>query len=124
MRHNTRKLQSNATDFGIDMNTIIVLSTTDTPELAEKIAAALVDAREAACVNIVPGVRSIYRWEGKVCKESECLLLIKSSAGKFEAIQKRIRLLHSYQVPEIIALPVSDGDPEYLKWLQSSLVEG
>jgi periplasmic divalent cation tolerance protein len=111
----------NATDFENDMNTIIVLSTTDTTELAEKIAAALVDACEAACVNIVPGVRSIYRWEGKVCNESECLLLIKSSPEKFEAIQRRIRLLHSYQVPEIIALPISEGDPEYLKWLQASL---
>jgi periplasmic divalent cation tolerance protein len=121
IRHNTKKLPLNATDFGIDMNTIIVLSTTDTPELAEKIAAALLDAHEAACVNIVPGVRSIYRWEGKVCNESECLLLIKSSAENFGAIQERIRLMHSYQVPEIIALPISEGDPEYLKWLQASL---
>jgi periplasmic divalent cation tolerance protein len=111
----------NATNFEMTMNNIIVLSTADTPELAEKIAAALVDAREAACVNIVPGIRSIYRWEGKVCNESECLLLIKSSADQFAAIQRRIRLLHSYQVPEIIALPISEGDPEYLKWLQASL---
>jgi periplasmic divalent cation tolerance protein len=111
----------NATNFEIDMNDILVLSTTDSPELAEKIAAALVEAREAACVNIVPGVRSIYRWEGKVCSESECLLLIKSSAEKFAAIQRRIRLLHSYQIPEIIAVPISEGDPEYLKWLHASL---
>jgi periplasmic divalent cation tolerance protein len=113
----------NATDFESDMNNIIVLSTTDTPELAEKIAAALVDAHEAACVNIVPGVRSIYRWEGKVCNESECLLLVKSSAEKFGAIQRRIHLLHGYRVPEIIALPISEGDPEYLNWLQASLNE-
>jgi periplasmic divalent cation tolerance protein len=105
------------------MNAIIVLSTTDTPELARKIAEALIEAREAACVNILPGVHSIYRWEGKVCNESECLLLIKSSADKFDAIQRRIRLLHDYQVPEIIALPISEGDPEYLKWLQASLIE-
>jgi periplasmic divalent cation tolerance protein len=124
IRHNTGKLPLNATDFDIEMNTIIVLSTTDTLELAEKIATALVDDREAACVNIVPGARSIYRWEGKVCNESECLLIIKSSAEKFEAIQKRIRLLHSYRVPEIIALPISEGDPEYLKWLQASVDAG
>jgi periplasmic divalent cation tolerance protein len=103
------------------MDTIIVLSTADTLELAETIATALVDAREAACVNIVPEIRSIYRWEGKVCNESECLLVIKSSAEKFAAIQVRIRSLHSYQVPEIIAVPISEGDPEYLKWLQASV---
>jgi periplasmic divalent cation tolerance protein len=113
----------NATLFEIYMNPIVVLSTTDTLELAEKIAAALLDAHEAACVNIVPGMRSIYRWEGKLCHEGECLLLIKSSSEKFEAIQRRIRLLHSYQVPEIIALPISDGDPAYLKWLEASLDE-
>jgi periplasmic divalent cation tolerance protein len=105
------------------MNCILVLSTTDTLQLAEKIAAALVDAHEAACVNIVQGIRSIYRWEGKMCNEGECLLLIKTSAEKFEAIQRRIRLLHSYQVPEIIALPISKGDPEYLAWLQASVNE-
>jgi periplasmic divalent cation tolerance protein len=102
-------------------NPIVVLSTTDTLELAEKIATALIDAHEAACVNIVPGIRSIYRWEGKVCNEGEYLLLVKSSAEKFEAIQRRIRHLHSYQVPEIIALPISEGDPEYLKWLEASI---
>ena len=106
------------------MDTIIVLSTTDTLESAEAIASALVDAREAACVNIVPEIRSVYRWEGKVCSESECLLVIKSSSEKFAAIQKRIRSLHNYQVPEIIAVPVSEGDSEYLKWLQDSLREG
>jgi periplasmic divalent cation tolerance protein len=123
MRHNTGELPSNARNFEIAMNNIIVLSTTDTPESAEKIASALVDAHEAACVNIVPGVRSIYRWEGKTRNESECLLLIKSSAGKFAAIQKRIRLMHTYQIPEIIALPITAGDPEYLKWLHASLSE-
>lgn len=103
------------------MNYIMVLSTADTLESAEKIAAALVEAREAACVNIVPGIRSVYRWEGEIVTESECLLLIKSSAEKFAAIQQRVRLLHGYQVPEIIAVPISEGDPAYLKWLQTAL---
>jgi len=103
------------------MNKILVFSTAGTIQLAEKIASALVEAREAACVNIVPGIRSFYRWEGKVCNEGEFLLLIKSSADKFEAIRSRIRLLHAYQVPEIIALPISDGDPAYLNWLQASI---
>jgi periplasmic divalent cation tolerance protein len=114
----------NATGFEENMNCILVLSTTDTLQLAEKIAAALVDACEAACVNIVPGIRSVYRWEGKVCNEAECLLLIKTAAEKFEAVRRRIRLLHSYQVPEIIALPISEGDPAYLTWLQASVSEG
>jgi periplasmic divalent cation tolerance protein len=114
-------LPSDATGFEIDMNNILVLNTADTLELAEKIAAALIEAHEAACVNIVPGIRSLYRWEGKICNEGEFLLLIKSSAEKFEAIRSRICMLHTYQVPEIIALPISQGDPAYLTWLQGTL---
>src|SRR5512136_2708002 len=103
------------------MNEILILSTTDTMELAQTIASALVQSQEAACVNIVPGIRSIYRWEGKLCNEAECLLLIKSSAEKFEAVRTRIRQLHSYEVPEIIALPITAGDASYLAWLRDSL---
>ncbi len=103
------------------MSEILVLSTADTLELAQKIALALVEAREAACVNIVPGIRSIYRWEGKVCNEGEFLLMIKSSEERFEALRNRIRMLHSYQVPEIIALPLAFGDSDYLNWLRSCL---
>ncbi len=102
------------------MNEIIVLSTTDTVDLAQRIAFALVEANEAACVNIIPGIRSIYRWEGKICDEGELLLVIKSSAERFDAIRSRIRLLHTYKVPEVIAIPVSAGDPDYLAWLHSS----
>ncbi len=99
------------------MDAILILSTTDTFELAHRIAGALVEAGEAACVNIVSGVRSVYRWEGKVCDEGEFLLLVKSSADRFEAVRSRIRKLHSYQIPEIIALPIQAGDPDYLNWL-------
>ncbi len=106
------------------MNEILVVSTTDTLELARQIARALVEAREAACVNIVPGIRSIYRWEGKLCDDGEFLLLIKSSAERFEAIRDRIQQMHSYKVPEIIALPLADGDPAYLAWLRSSIAGG
>jgi periplasmic divalent cation tolerance protein len=100
-----------------EMNEILILNTTDTLELARKIASALVEAKEAACVNIVPGIQSIYRWEGKVCDETEFLLLIKSTADKFESVRSRIRALHTYQVPELIALPITAGDPDYLAWL-------
>jgi len=101
------------------MNEILVFSTTDTPELAQKIASALVSSDEAACVNIIPGIRSIYRWEGKLCNESECLLIIKSTTEKFNAINARIHALHTYQVPEVIAIPITAGDPTYLQWFQN-----
>ncbi len=104
------------------MSEILILSTTDTPELAGKIAKALVEAAEAACVNIVPSIRSVYRWEGKVQDEGECLLLIKTSSEKFEAARSRIRQLHTYQVPEVIAIPITAGDPDYLAWLNASIL--
>ena len=105
------------------MGEILILNTTDTPDLAQKIASALVEAHEAACVNIIPGIRSIYRWQGKVCDEGECLLLIKTSAEKFEAVRATIRRLHSYEVPEIIAVPITAGDPDYLGWIASSIAD-
>jgi periplasmic divalent cation tolerance protein len=105
------------------MTEILVLSTTDTPELAQRIASALIEANEAACVNIVPGIRSVYRWEGKVCDETEFLLLIKSTAERFDAINARIHRLHTYHVPEVIAVPITAGDPAYLQWIRNSRFE-
>ena len=102
------------------MSEILIFSTTDTMDLAQKIASALVRSHEAACVNIIPGIRSFYRWEEKECNETECLLLIKSSSEKFEAVRTRIRQLHSYLVPEIIAVPINAGDPDYMAWLRAS----
>ena len=93
----------------------------DSEELGERIAAALVEAREAACVNIISGIRSVYRWEGKLCRDAELLLIIKSVAEKFEAVRERIRLMHTYQVPEVIAVPIVAGDADYLKWLRESV---
>ena len=104
------------------MSEIVILSTTDTPELARQIAAAIVEAGEAACVNIIPAIRSIYRWEGKVQDEGECLLLIKSTSEKLEAIRSRIRQLHTYKVPEVIAIKIAAGDSDYLAWLRSSVL--
>jgi periplasmic divalent cation tolerance protein len=103
------------------MNEILILNTTDTIESAQEIATALVEAREAACVNIVSGIRSIYRWEGKVCSEGEYLLLIKSTEERFDAVKSRIRRLHRYETPEIIAVPITAGDIAYLSWLRSSV---
>jgi len=102
------------------MSTILTLSTADSMELAHKIASTLVEAGEAACVNIIPGIRSIYRWGGKVCDEGEFLMVIKTSEERFEAVRNTIRRLHSYQLPEVIALTISAGDPNYLDWLASA----
>jgi periplasmic divalent cation tolerance protein len=103
------------------MNEIVILSTTDTLDLAKKIASALVEARDAACVNIVSGIRSIYRWEGKINEDAEFLLLIKSTADKFESIRSAICRIHTYQTPEVIALPIAAGDAHYLDWLRESI---
>jgi periplasmic divalent cation tolerance protein len=103
------------------MNGILVVSTADTLKLAKEIASALIEEHEAACVNIVPGIYSVYRWEGKVNEDEEFLLLIKSTAEKFEAVRSRICKIHTYQTPEVIALPITAGDAKYLGWLRASL---
>ena len=105
------------------MGEILVLSTTDSFDLAHRIGSALVGAKEAACVNVVPGVRSIYRWEGKVCDTGEWLLLIKSTAGRFDAVRRRIHEMHSYELPEVIAVSIAAGDPDYLRWLRDQSTE-
>lgn len=102
------------------MGEILVLTTTDSMGLAQKIASALVEANQAACVNIVPGIRSVYRWQGKVCDEAEYLLVIKSTTERFDAINSTIHRLHTYQVPEVVSLPVEAGDPAYLQWIRES----
>jgi periplasmic divalent cation tolerance protein len=83
----------------------------------EKIAEALVKERLAACVNLVPGVVSTFRWEGEVKRAEELLLFIKTAAGRFDATRAAITLLHPYDTPEIIALHMAEGDPKYLSWL-------
>lgn len=103
------------------MNEILIVSTADTMDLAQKIAHAIVQEGEAACVNILPGIRSIYHWEEKVCEDSEILLLIKSTGENFEQIRKRIRELHSYEIPEVIAVPITAGDSDYLNWLHTQV---
>jgi periplasmic divalent cation tolerance protein len=103
------------------MNEILVISTADTLKLAKEMALALVENHEAACVNIVPGICSVYRWEGKLNEDAEFLLLIKSVEEKFEAIRSRIRSIHTYQIPEVIALPITAGDSNYLEWLRKEL---
>jgi periplasmic divalent cation tolerance protein len=99
----------------------IIFSSAASAEEARKIARELVERRLAACVNIIPQIESIYRWQDKVESAQEWLLLIKTSAAKFAAVRDAIRELHSYDVPECIALKVEDGSTEYLRWLAESL---
>jgi periplasmic divalent cation tolerance protein len=100
---------------------IVVLSTASTAAEAETIARRLVDDRLAACVNVVTGVRSFYRWKGKIEKSPEWLLVIKSSRGRFEELRAALEKLHSYDVPEVIALPVVEGTKNYLNWMEGEL---
>ena len=96
---------------------VVMLSTAPREDEALKIARALVDERLVACVNVVPGVRSIYRWEGAVQDDAELLLVMKTQASKREAVVARIKELHSYSCPEAIALDISGGSPDYLSWV-------
>lgn len=95
----------------------IVLTTCPDAEAAGRIARALVEENLAACVNILPPMRSVYRWKGKIEEASEQLLVIKIAGARFPAVMDRIRALHPYELPEIVALPITDGLPEYLAWL-------
>jgi periplasmic divalent cation tolerance protein len=100
---------------------IVVLSTCATEEDAAKLARALVEARVAACVTMVPGARSVYRWQGAVESAAECLLIIKSSRGLFESLRTALEEAHTYDVPEVLAVPVVDGSVDYLNWLEGQL---
>ncbi len=97
---------------------LVVLVTCGSEEETLKIAHALIEERLAACVNLVSPIRSIYRWEGKVWDEKEWLLVIKTQTERFEDLEKRVKSLHSYSVPEIIALPIIKGSSSYLNWLK------
>lgn len=103
------------------MDAIVVWCTVPDAALGTTIADAVVGEGLAACVNRVPGVVSTYRWQGELCRDEEQLLLIKTRAGSFDALRARIRALHPYDTPEIIALPVAAGDDDYLNWIASSL---
>ncbi|PYU13226.1 MAG: divalent-cation tolerance protein CutA [Acidobacteria bacterium] len=101
---------------------VVVLVTCGTRDEAGRIAKRLVERRLAACVNVLDArVRSTYRWKGKVETAEEILLLIKSSKKLFRAVRAEVERLHSYEVPEVIALPIADGSPAYLAWLAECL---
>ena len=100
---------------------IVVLSTCDSETKAVELARSLVEQKVAACVNIVPGVISIYRWQGKVENAAEWVLVIKSRRDLFDKLREAIARTHSYEVPEVIALPIVDGSEAYLGWMDREL---
>jgi len=101
---------------------IVVLTNCGSVEEAAKIARALVEKKLAACVNVMPAGRSIYRWKGVIEDQQESLLVIKSSRALFNDLRVEIEKLHSYEVPEVIAVPIVDGSEGYLEWLDRELV--
>lgn len=102
---------------------IIVLSTCASAEEAKRIAHRLVEKRLAACVNILPHLTSVYHWQGKVDESAEWLIIIKSNRTLFPQIKTELGQMHSYEVPEIVALPIVEGSPAYLGWMDRELAK-
>lgn len=95
----------------------VVLVTAPDEEVGRSLARQLVSQRLAACVNLVPGIRSIYRWEGEVQEEGEVLLVIKTRRDRCEAVAARVVALHPHEIPEVLVLPTAGGSPDYLRWV-------
>ncbi len=101
------------------MGAIVILCTCPDEATAERIAAALVDERLAACVNRIPGIASTYRWQGTVHHDREHLLVIKTANERFQAVRERIVALHPYELPEVIAVDIAHGHAPYLAWIEA-----
>ncbi len=99
---------------------IIVLTTCNSSEISSLIAETLIHNKLAACVNIIKGVESVYQWQGKIEHEKEILLIIKTRESLFFRVEQTIQELHSYELPEIIAVPIKTGEKNYLNWIQSA----
>lgn len=100
---------------------IVVISTCGSEEEAVRIAHRLVEERVAACVNLIPRIHSVYRWQGKVEDSVEWMLVVKTSRHRFAALRTVLEAAHSYELPEVLALPIVDGSPNYLAWLDGEL---
>lgn len=100
------------------MDEIVVFITASNEDEAAKIARTLVEVRLAGCVNIIKNIRSIYSYQGKIEDEAEVLMIVKTQKPLFDALMKKVKELHSYTVPEIIAMPIIEGSEDYLKWLK------
>lgn len=100
---------------------LLILCTCSSEQEADRIGAAVVEERLCACVTVLPPVRSIYRWQGAIERASEILLLIKTTTARFDALRERILALHSYDTPEVLAVPVADAAGKYLAWLHEQV---
>jgi periplasmic divalent cation tolerance protein len=103
------------------MGAIVIVTTVGEEEQALLIAREMVSRRLAACVNVVPGMRSVYRWQAKICRDTEYLLLIKTLDSEYEAVAAAIRELHSYELPEILSFAVARGEERFLAWIRDSV---
>ncbi len=97
----------------------VIFITTSSLDEAEKIGRALVEEKLVACANIISPIRSIYRWQGKICDDKEALIILKTKKKLFKQIENRVKALHSYEVPEVISMPIIEGSNKYLSWLES-----
>jgi periplasmic divalent cation tolerance protein len=97
--------------------TMVVLVTAPTADKAAEIARVLVEEKLAACGNVLPGIRSIYRWQGEICDEGEALLLLKVPRKRLQELSDRVVKLHPYEVPEVIGLPIEGGNEKYIDWI-------
>jgi periplasmic divalent cation tolerance protein len=100
---------------------LVAMTTAPTPEKAAELARALVEERLAACVNILPGARSIYRWQGKLEDDTEAVCVIKTRRDRLDALRARLLELHPYEVPELVVMDVVAGNPKYLAWIDESV---
>ena len=101
----------------MDSKHLVVLVTVPSTEVAQEIANKLVSDKLAACVNILPRMMSIYTWDGEICEDSEILLIIKTQTNLFETLSAQVQKIHPYEVPEVIALPITTGSEKYLNWI-------
>jgi len=104
----------------MDNDPIVVFMTAANGEEATRLAEMLVGAHLAACVQILPEMESVYRWQGKVERQAEVLLIAKTTRGKFDELEREVRALHSYDTPEIVAVPILTGSAPYLEWLNQA----
>ena len=104
------------------MNIVVLITTKDLSE-AQQISQNLLEEKLIACANILEGVKSFFWWEGKIDSSTEALLILKSKEDLFKKILKTVKSLHSYEVPEVIALPIIEGNPDYLRWIDESLIK-
>src|SRR5512140_3500097 len=102
---------------------VVILTSVGTEEQGLDVAEALVERRQAACVNMIPSMRSIYRWKGKVCEDTEYVLVVKTLARQFQAVAETIREINSYELPEILSFSLRDADARFCEWIVDSVSE-